>query len=247
MAISFRHLIVTTGMLLIAPWLAAQTPPGAALPIKLNFTAYAISTPSKPVLFTAKSDALSTPVKFYSSARSEVYHYTGTNPVIFFDEKPSPVPGEPPAREAMAKVTVPENITKPLFIFFPNPSAPGKAGELPYLVYVFDDSSANLPPGHVRFINVSGLDFMGKINERIQPIKAGLTDPISVGRSAHVELRTQFKERYYQSYLSAHTLAASERALMLLLPPLNPGSIEVQVRILKGQPDDDPKIASNQN
>jgi len=241
MAYVFRYLILISCAWLSAPWLLAQTT-GPERFITLRFTAHAVSSLPELVLFEPKTNDMARAITFYTSARSPVYDYVGTNPVVFFNEALPVNPGEPMQRKMIAQAMVPESVTQPLFIFFKNPAAENDAKAVPFLVYVFDDSAANLPPGQISLINVSGLEFAGRFNDQVLPIKAGLTPHIILGRSAHIELRTQVAKRYYQSYASTQTLTARERALMLLLPPFNKGSVEVQVRILKGRSDQTEKM-----
>lgn len=212
--------------------------PSVERPITVRFTCYSVVAPMGPILFSPKDSGRPLPIEFFTSARSKIHDYTGQNPVIFFTETPASVVGEPPIRTPLAQAAVPEKVTQPLFIFFPNPAVGTDSGALPFLVYVFDDGPAGLPPRHLALINVSGLEFVGKINGQIMFVKSGLTPPMSVGRSAHVELRTQFGQRFYQSYASSHPMLGTERVLMILLPPLRKGSIEIEVRLLKGRPDD---------
>jgi hypothetical protein len=237
MAFTRRYLILLLSFGLIGSSAYAQTSVLAAKPINLRFTGYAITPPKTPVLFLPKAGADSKSIRFFSSERSVIYTYTGANPVSFFSEEPSTDPQVPFVRKLLGQATVPEAITRPLFIFFDNPAVSKNPQAEPYLVFVFDDSPSGLPSGSIVVLNISGFEFLAKINGQIMGIPAGVNAPIRVGRGASMELRTQFRQKYYQSYSSNVLLDAGERALILLLPPINPGSLEVQVRILKGQPD----------
>jgi hypothetical protein len=212
-------------------------PPGSL--INVRFTAYAVNPPGEPLAFAPRATHAAQLITCYSSARSATHTYKGPNPIEFFAETPPAVPGQPPERRVLARATVPPGITQPLFIFFANPETARDSRAPRYVVYVLDDTADALP-GYAALLNVSGLEFVGRFNRELIPVRAGLNAPVPVGRSAHIDLRTRFQTRYIPSYNHTHPLAASERALILLLPPHHPGSLEVQVRILKNSPAESP-------
>lgn len=233
MAFPIRHLILCCLGVCISPPIHGQTP--AVPPLTLKFTAYSINVPSEQIFYLPRAESAAKPIQFYTSAKSAAQNYTGPNPITFFHEAPSIEPTQPPSRKVLARAQVPSGITEPLFLFFPNPEFTKTPNSLPYLVYAFDDSTAKLPTGHVALINASGMEFVGQFNTEIITLSPGLNEPIKVGSSARIELRTAVRGRFYQSYQSTHSFAPNERALILLLPPLHPGSIEAQVRILRSE------------
>jgi hypothetical protein len=67
-------------------------------------------------------------------------------------------------------------------------------------------------------------------------LTSGLNPPLPVGRSAKIVLTTVFKQRTYTSYSATIGLGRNERALVILFPPFNKGSLEVQPRLLVDEP-----------
>jgi hypothetical protein len=213
--------------------LTAQSPP--VPPLDLRFTAYAVNRPAETFLIASRAGGEAQPIQFYTSQRSPRLDYRGPNPVIFFTEEPRESPNVPPIRRTLAEATVPPDVSQPLFIFFPNPLAAAEREDeevLPYVAYVFDDGPVNMPAGRVILVNASGREFIGNFNDEVRPVRTGLNPPINAGRSLRIDLRTEVRGRYWQAYLKTHELGSNESALIIFLPPLHPGSIEPQVRIL---------------
>lgn len=237
MAYRIRNL--TTALLLVvaggADLLRAQDGPP---PIELRFSAYAVKRPDEPIMVEPRAGGRAVALRFYTNQRSPALDYRGANPVWFFTEVPNPQPdpARPTVRRPLGYAHVPEGVTRPLFIFFPGAEpSPDDPSPLPYRIYVFDDGPGNLPAGRVALLNASGLEYLGKFNDVVRPVTAGLNPPIDAGPSLRIELRTAVRGKYYQAYLNQHALAADERALLLFLPPLHRGSIEPQVRVLLGK------------
>lgn len=183
--------------------------------------------PISGLTFSPRPNAAAQKIVFYPTARSPRYDYRGAMPLRFVDETTG---------EVVAEASIPAEIREPLLLF----SAVQNTGKMPvplkYQIAVLDDSATRLAPGALAIINLSGLALSGTIGRETVTLKAGLNPPLAIGRAAKIELRTKFKNRTYQSYANTVQLTPRQRALLVLFPPFNAGSLEVQSRLLIDEP-----------
>lgn len=197
---------------------------GATLAVR--FTVFA-AQPVREVAFAPRAQAAPQKLAFQPTARSVRYEYRGTAPLRFVDATTG---------EVVAEAAIPPTIREAFLLFMPA-EAKGTAGQtLRYQIAVLDDGTARHPAGGLAMVNLSGLTLAGTVGAEKVTLKAGLNPTLAIGRSAEVTLTTAFKGRTYRSYAKTVTLARQERALLLLFPPFNPGSLEVQSRLLLDQP-----------
>jgi hypothetical protein len=192
----------------------------------VRFTAFGVR-PLTDVAFVPRAKAAPQKVQFYPTARSPRYEYRGPAPLQFVD---------PETRELVAEVTVPPGMQQVMLLFSPVEPAAAGAGKLRYRVAVLDDSTARHGAGGLAIINLSGLTLSGTVNERAVTLQAGLNPTLAVGRALKMQFTTVFKQKTFQSYAGTATLKSDERALLILFPPFNPGSLEVQSRLLVDRP-----------
>ncbi len=188
----------------------------------LRFSVFAASPPSG-ALFVPRPGGEAQKLAFQPSARSRRYEYRGPMPLRFADATGKP----------LAEATVPAGLHDVLLLFTPAPA--GEAG-LPFRIAVLDDSPSRQGAGTLAVINLSGLALAGTVNTTKVTLAAGLNPAVAVGRTAKVEFQTTFKGRVYRSYAATLAMKAGERALLILFPPFNPGSLEAMPRVLLDQP-----------
>jgi hypothetical protein len=177
--------------------------------------------PVTSLTFTPRPDAEPVALRFYPTARSPSYLVTGSEPIEFTDG----VTGE-----VVAEVSVPEGMTRGLFLF--TPASHPEPGDPGYNVQVLNDDGRAFPSGTLRLLNGSGLELFGTINGRAVSLRVGLNTVDGLGGTAEVLLRTSFRGRSYQAFADTIALPDDGRALLILLPPYRPGSVEVQSRVL---------------
>ena len=137
----------------------------------------------------------------------------------------------------VAEAAIPGEIREALLLFTPlDAAAEKKSGGLRYRVAVLDDSALRHGPGGLAIVNLSGMTLSGTVNRQPVTLRAGLNPTLEVGRSAAIVLRTTIAQKTLQSYAATVPLAGRQRALLLLFPPFNPGSPEVQSRMLVDEP-----------
>ncbi len=212
----------------VAGW--AQAPAAPAV----RFSVFS-AKPVADVAYVPRANANPQKLQFQPTARSARYEYRGAMPLRFFDATSGAV---------VAEANIPAGMRDALLLFTPiEGSAPAlatapKAGTstLRYQVAVMDDSVAQLAPGALAIVNLSGLTLSGTVNTEKVTLKAGLNPPLAVGGAAKIAFNTTFKNRVYQSYAGTATLRRNERALLILFPPFYAGSLEVQSRLLLDQP-----------
>lgn len=216
------------GVFLALAWVGgacAQT--GANAPA-MRFTVFA-AKPLSDVAYVPRAGVPPQKLAFYPTARSPRYEYRGPMPLRFLDATSGAV---------IAEATIPAGMRDALLLFSPIEAAPaaGKSGSLRYQVAVLDDSVGRQAAGTVAIINLSGLALSGTVNRENVALRAGLNPAIAVGRAAAIKLRTTYNKREYQAYGATVSLAPKQRALVILLPPFNKGSLEVQSRVLLDEP-----------
>lgn len=217
--------LVAAGLLVVAgavPLAAAE----AAAPLAVRFTVFA-AQPVRDVAFVPRIQAAPQKLAFQPTARSVRYEYRGASPLRFVDASTG---------EVVAEAAIPPTIREAFLLFTPLEAKNAAGRTLRYQIAVLDDGAARHAAGGLAIINLSGLTLSGTVGAEKVTLKAGLNPTLPIGRSAAVTLTTAFKGRTYRSYEKTVTLARHERALLLLFPPFNPGSLEVQSRLLLDQP-----------
>lgn len=192
----------------------------------VRFTVFS-AQPIRDLSFVPRSNAAPQKVVFQPTARSVRYEYRGASPLRFVDANTGDV---------VAEAAIPPTIRGAFLLFTPLEAKNAAGRPLRYQIAVLDDGAARHAAGGLAIINLSGLTLSGTVGAEKVTLKAGLNPTLPIGRSAAVTLTTAFKGRTYRSYEKTVTLARHERALLLLFPPFNPGSLEVQSRLLLDQP-----------
>jgi len=178
--------------------------------------------PVSGVAFSSHADAEPVTLQFYPTARSPVYSYVGRDPITFCDRETG---------EVVAEVRPPADLRRALFLFSALPQR--GADGLRYRVQVLEDSEQHMPAGTLVILNASGLELSGVIDGRTLTLREGLNEPSRVGETAEVLLQTRFRGRVFQSFADKISLGPTGRALLILLPPYRPGTLEVQFRLLQ--------------
>lgn len=223
MAYSRRNLIVgLISWLVCVTAVAAQTASSAAR--QVSFTVFS-AQPVTQLAYRPRPGAVPVALDFYPTARSPQYTYNGPPALQIIESGTGSV---------VAEVMLPAGIRKALFIFSEVESAPTRG--VRYRVQVMDDSMQRHEAGTLLILNFSGLPLAGTLNGRPVILRKGFNEPMRVGDSAAIELRTPFKTRSYQAYAETLSAGKSGRALLLLLPPYRRGSLEVQSRVLLDAP-----------
>jgi len=198
--------------------------PGAAAAVR--FTVFSVQ-PIRDLSFIPRANTAPVKVVFQPTARSVRQEFRGAGPLRFVDATTGDV---------VAEAVIPPTIRDALLLFSPLDAKASAGTKLRYQIAVLDDGAARHGPGGLAIINLSGLALTGTIGAEKVTLKAGLNPTLAIGRSAAVTLTTTFKGRRYRSYAATVALGRSERALLILFPPFNPGSLEVQPRLLVDQP-----------
>jgi len=205
---------------------------GAALPAAdpsapaVRFTVFS-PQPIRDLTFIPRSNAAPVKVVFQPTARSVRQEFRGAGPLRFVDAS---------SGDVVAEAVIPPSIRDALLLFSPLDAKATAGKNLRYQIAVLDDGAARHGAGGLAIINLSGLTLSGTVGKEKVTLKAGLNPTLAMGRSAAVNLTTVFKGKPYRSYAATVTLARNERALLILFPPFNPGSLEVQPRLLVDQP-----------
>lgn len=125
-------------------------------------------------------------VSMDTAYRSELYDYSGPNPIVFFVDS-NGANGQP-ERRPVARAQVPEGVERALFLFVERPN-PGENGEA-FEVIVMDESLSAFPMGTYRVFNFSDYEIGGIIGENrfIIPGKNFKTISPKVGDMVDVQI-----------------------------------------------------------
>lgn len=228
---ALRALLLGAGVAALPVASRSATATGGA---GVRFSVFA-ARPIADLAYTARAGTAPVKLQFYPTARSPRYEYRGQMPLRFVDATSMAV---------VAEATLPADLREALLLFSPRETAGSgasaaapKAPALRYQVSVLDDSSARHPSGAVSILNLSGFTFNGAMAKRAIAVEAGLGPTIPIGATATpISLSTTIKGRTYTAYRSTIQLKGRQRALLVLLPPFNPGGVEVQSRLLLDEP-----------
>ena len=211
---------------IIAAFVATVTHAQTAAPTS-QVVRFSVFSPQriKDLTFAPRPGGAPQTLAFQPTARSVRYEYRGAMPLRFLDGTTGAV---------LAEATVPPAMREALLLFtlLPTPTAQG----LKYQIAVLDDSVARQVPGTLAIINLSGLTLAGTVGKEAVKLKAGLNPAITIGRTAAVTFRATHNNRSVQSYAGNVQLTARQRALLILFPPFNKGSLEAQSRLLIDDP-----------
>jgi hypothetical protein len=208
--------VLPVGMVLAAT--APEPPP-------LRFTVFS-ARPIAELVFVPGPDAPPVPLTFYSTARSPEYEHRADAPLQFLNRTTGAV---------AAEAIVPPGIRAALLLFIPQ-AAYSHPRVHRYQIQIIDDAALQRAARGLAIVNLSGLPLHGNIEGRPITVRPGLNSARRIGDAAAVDLGTVLNGRRYRSYADTVTLAAGERALLILFPPFYPGSLEVQGRLLVDEP-----------
>ncbi|MBL9209055.1 MAG: hypothetical protein JNL92_01220 [Opitutaceae bacterium] len=197
-----------------------------AVAVAVQFSVFSVQ-PIRDLSFIPRANTAPVKVVFQPTARSVRQEFRGAGPLRFVDATTGDV---------VAEAVIPPTIRDALLLFSPLDAKASAGTKLRYQIAVLDDGAGRHGPGGLAIINLSGLALAGTVGAEKVTVKAGLNPTLAIGRSAAVTLTTTFKGRTYQSYAATVTLGRNERALLILFPPFNSGSLEVQPRLLVDQP-----------
>lgn len=221
----FKHILL---LLLLSPWVHADDTR------EIEFTVYG-QYPVRGVEYNPISDAElangakpqpPVEIRTHTLSRMGSYTFKGGNQLRFTDTS---------SGELVATASVTEASDRWLLIFVRNPlhlNDPGN--QLKYLVYPFDDSSKNLPRNQLVFLNISGKELDGFLEDDRVKVSMGESGAIKVQKSMPISLWTRdFRgERLLPALIKTYQFEANHRYLMIFFPPVLRGSADLDVRFL---------------
>ncbi len=131
------------------------------------------------------------PVRMYDSYRSDVYEYSGANPIVFFVESID-AEGEP-VRRPVARARVAPGIGRALFLFVQRPEVNERGEE--YEVIVMDESLSSFPAGTYRVFNFSDHEIGGIIGKNKFTIGGKTFETISPKVDDMVDVQIHFSQK----------------------------------------------------
>jgi len=192
-----------------------------ASPVSLRFTVFSPRPPGEAAFVAAPGQA-PTRLRFHPLARSPRYEYRGPAPLRFVN---------PRDRAPLAEAELPAGVANALIVLLPEEKAAGR-----WRTIVLDDGETRFRAGQLVLVNLSGLELEGTLNERPLKPGPGPNPALPVPRTSELVLRTRVRGAAYQALATELNLGEGERALLLLLPPLRPGTFAVQHRLLVDRP-----------
>lgn len=224
--------------------------PGIELPgaefVRLKFVVFATDLP-KEVMYLPKANDEPVTLKFFSTERSKVYEYEGSNPIVFFTEVDVPYdPARPLAprvqRVPVGYVSVPGGIDEAL-IFFATEGTWSPNTIPRFNVSIFNDSLASFPKDHAVFLNATGSDLYGTVGGMEISVPSGWSAPVRIGQGeTKVYLNKLDRTGSIPVFSSMVPLGRNQRVTVVLLPPDRPDIHFLQRRLLY-DPNVRPKVA----
>ena len=226
----FRHFITLVAISMATSITDAALPDEKPI-IKADFTVYSLKR-LNGLKFLPSAGEDSHAINFYSSARSPIYKYVGTNPIVFFRESPAPTPENPEAvkREKVAEVNIPESGGEYLLLFFSQKNTEAEV----LRIYPLADSTRDLPTGTMRFFNATTYTYEGILDGKRVKIPPGPSKYFRVsGRTFSLGLAFSHNGKFHQSFNSPVNMDTTARGLFMIYPPFVKGSAIVQTRFLR--------------
>ena len=135
----------------------------------------------------------------------------------------------------VAQVNLPDVSDKWLLIFIKNPRhKEDPSNNLKYLIYPFNDSRRNLPKNGLVFLNISGKELDGLLENKQVKLSAGESGCYRVQESLPVNLwsRSFNGEELLPALIKTYHFNPDHRYLMIFFPPVLRGSVDLDVRFL---------------
>lgn len=165
-------------------------------------------------------------IETHSLARMGPYIFTGGDHISFHDIT---------SKELVAQAHLSTSSDKWLLIFVNNPRhKKDPSNNSKYLIYPFDDSRLNLPKNGLVFLNISGKELDGLLENKQVKLSAGESGSYRVQESLPVNLWTRdfSGDRLLPALLKTYHFAPDHRYLMIFFPPVLRGSVDLDVRLL---------------
>lgn len=165
-------------------------------------------------------------IESHALARMGPYSFLGGSTVSFRSTE---------TQQTIARVSIPEGSDRWLFIFVRNPRYRNDPeNQLQYLVYPFDDSLSHLPANQLVFLNISGKELDGLVEDSRVKIERGESASIKVQESLPVNLWTRdfSGERLLPALIKTYRFEPNQRYLMIFFPPVLRGSSDLDTRFL---------------
>jgi hypothetical protein len=202
---------------------------------EIEFSVYG-QYPVKQVEYTPVSDAAvaagasaENPViiKTHSLTRTGPHAFKGGNQISFYQATTD--------KKRVAAVTLTDASDKWLLIFVKNPHyKEDPTRHLKYLIYPFDDSRRNLPSNGLVFLNISGKQLDGLLEDKRVTLNAGQSSSYRIQESLPVNLwaRGFDGKKLLPSLIKTYRFKPDHRYLMIFFPPVLRGSADLDVRFL---------------
>ena len=165
-------------------------------------------------------------IETHSLGRMGTHTFKGKNPISFYDSA---------SKEWVAQVNLAPESDKWLLIFVKNPRhKEDPSSNLKYLIYPFDDSRKNLPKNGLVFLNISGKELDGLLENKKVKLSAGESVSYRVQESLPVNLwsRNFSGDKRLPALIKTYHFNPEHRYLMIFFPPVLRGSVDLDVRFL---------------
>ena len=184
-------------------------------------------TPVSPAAIDAGSKA-EPPISIetHPLARMGPHTFKGDNQISFYDSS---------SKELVAQVSLAPESDKWLLIFVKNPRhKEDPSNHSKYLIYPFDDSRRNLPKNGLVFLNISGKELDGLLENKKVKFSAGESGSYRVQESLPINLWSHnfSEEQLLPALIKTYHFNPDHRYLMIFFPPVLRGSVELDVRFL---------------
>jgi hypothetical protein len=166
------------------------------------------------------------PIETHTLVRMGAHTFKGGNVITFKDAA---------SKEPVAQVTVPVDSDNWLLIFVRNPDYKEDPSQnLKYLIYPFDDHPKNLPKNSLVFLNISGKELDGLLEDKRIQLSAGESRSYRAQESLPINLwaRGFDGKELLPALIKTYHFEPNHRYLMIFFPPVLRSSVDLDVRFL---------------
>ena len=208
--------------------------------LDLNFKVFPIDrTLIEGLYYRADADSAElNDVSFRARQRSREHPYRGSK-TIFFYENSVADDGIRPVPSKVASVVLPADIKEPLLFFVKSFEKSGKSGRK-YHVIAIEDSQDDFPFGHLRVLNASGANLVGKVGTQMIELGFEASKPWQISNLyirdqawINVAFIVDIQDNNQVVYANQLRFEPKSRAVFVMRPPRRQNSARVTTYLLE--------------
>lgn len=216
-------------LILISGWGVSVSAQQTATKTEIKFSVYSTQPSQMGRIHYMTPQQNPRLLSFSAGGSIEKYEYVGPETITFFDYIGNPGSDD---FQMIPKATarIPSNVNDAVFFFLPN----HEGSNLPYRVYVFNNTERAFPYQSAVVFNMSGRSLLMNQGNRMVSIGAGPMAPLGIRNGQGVfQFYYEVGSRRVRIFDRTIRCGEHERLIIVILPPRNPKTTEVPIYILR--------------